>query len=58
MGFGHPLWDGMKPIDVESLEGRGGKRGKAMKAVDFTILWPIASAICHTIPLADYKASD
>ena len=27
-------------------------------SVDFTILWPIISTNCHSIPLADYKVSD
>jgi hypothetical protein len=26
--------------------------------VDFTILWTIISAFCHSIPLADYRASE
>jgi hypothetical protein len=26
--------------------------------VDFTFLWPIISAICHSIPLSDYEISD
>jgi hypothetical protein len=46
------------PDSVRTLRTTIIKPSNQSDAVDFTILWPIISTICHSIPLADYKVSD